>query len=212
MKNATLAKMEKHRISAIIRTNSAETATRAMEAAVAGGFRIVEFTLNTPGAMELIAAFSRNSELLVGAGTVMTPGLAREAVAAGARFIVSPIVDPEVIRTAASLNAVCVPGTSTPTEMVAAHRAGADVIKIFPAPSDLVAFVTQVRGPLPELRLFPTAGITPENFIPVLQAGAFGAGFVASLFKPADLAAGDFKKIEERARKIFRDLAAAGLD
>jgi len=194
--------MGRLRLSAIVRAKDRETAAGAMEAAVRGGFRMVEFTLTTPGALDLVADFAGRDGLLVGAGTVLSPGSAREAVEAGARFLVSPVVDPEVIAEARRLGVASVPGCATPTELVTAHRAGADILKIFPAPADITAFVTQVRGPLPDLKLFPTAGVTEDNFEAVLAAGAFGVGFVASLFHPADMANGRFEAIEERARRI----------
>jgi 2-dehydro-3-deoxyphosphogluconate aldolase / (4S)-4-hydroxy-2-oxoglutarate aldolase len=199
---ATLAALAQHRVSAIIRASDRAKAERAMDAAVRGGFRVVEFTLTTPGALDLVAAFAKRGDLVVGAGTVLEPRVARDAVAAGASFLVSPVTDPEIIREAQALDVVSIPGTSTPTEMLAAHRAGADILKIFPAPADLPAFITQVRGPFPELRLFPTAGVTLENIEAVLRAGAFGAGFVASLFTAADLASGNFGAIEAQARTI----------
>ena len=206
---ATLAEIARHRMSAILRTHDRDRALGAMEAAVTGGFRIIEFTLTTPGALELVSMFSRREGLTVGAGTVLEPAQAREAVAAGARFLVSPVVDPEIIGLARSLGAVCIPGTYTPTEMLAAHRAGAEILKIFPAPADLPAFVTQVRGPFPQFKLFPTAGVTADNFEAVLKAGAFGVGFVASLFAPSDIAAGNYAAIEARARMIQERMKAA---
>jgi 2-dehydro-3-deoxyphosphogluconate aldolase/(4S)-4-hydroxy-2-oxoglutarate aldolase len=103
-----------------------------------------------------------------------------------------------------------VPGAFTPTEMMAATSAGADIVKLFPAPADVAATVSQLRGPFPELRIYPTAGVTPENFEAVLAAGAFGVGFVTSLFSPADLAAGRFEAIEWRAAEITTRLAAMG--
>jgi 2-dehydro-3-deoxyphosphogluconate aldolase/(4S)-4-hydroxy-2-oxoglutarate aldolase len=199
--------MQARRVSAILRTSDAEVAARSMEAAVAGGFRLVEFTLTTPSALELIGTFSKRDDLLVGAGTVLTTAEAEAAVKAGARFLVSPIVDPEVIRAAASMDVVSIPGASTATEIVTAHRAGADIVKIFPAPADLPAFVTQIRGPLPGIKLFPTAGVTPDNFLAVLRAGAFGVGFVASLFEPSDMAAKAYDRIRERAASIHRALS-----
>jgi 2-dehydro-3-deoxyphosphogluconate aldolase/(4S)-4-hydroxy-2-oxoglutarate aldolase len=189
-------------LSAIIRTPDQDMARQAMQAAVRGGFRLCEFTLTTPGALELITEFSKNKNLMIGAGTVLTAGNANEAVAAGARFLVSPVWDPEVIAAAHKLGAAVIPGTYTPNEMLAAHRAGADFVKIFPAPADVAAFVSQVRGPLPQLRLYPTAGVTPENFKAVLAAGAAGVGFVASLFDPQDLSKGRYDAVEARARKI----------
>jgi len=200
---ATLASIERHKVSAIIRAADGQKAERAMDAAVAGGFRIVEFTLTTPGALDLVREFSKRPGLVVGAGTVLDARVAREAVAAGAEFLVSPVTDPDIIREAHMLDAVCIPGTFTPTEMLLAHRAGAELLKIFPAPADLPAFITQVRGPFPEFRLFPTAGVTVENVEAVLKAGAFGAGFVASLFRAEDVASGNFEAIEARAKGIM---------
>lgn len=206
----TVMEIGRRRASAILRTPDRETARRAMQAAVAGGFRMVEFTLTIPGALDLVGEFAHDERLLVGAGTVLTPDQARAAVRSGARFLVSPVVDPAVIRTAVELDVPCVPGAFTPTEMMAATAAGADIVKLFPAPADVAATVSQLRGPFPELRIFPTAGVTPENFEAVLRAGAFGVGFVASLFSPEDLAAGRFEAIEWRAAEITARLAAMG--
>ena len=195
------------RVSAIIRTSDQSLAGDAMSAAVEGGMRVVEFTLTTPGALELVAQFAKDSELLVGAGTVLTVEQARQAVSAGARFLVSPVCDPVVIAEAGRLDAACIPGTFTPTEMQTAYLAGADFVKLFPAQADVVDFVRSVLGPLPHLRIFPTAGITIENFVEVIRAGAVGVGFVRPLFAPDDLARKDFTSIQRRASDILRRLA-----
>ena len=207
-KVATLEAIGRRRISAIIRTRSRQSAHDAMTAAVAGGFRMIEFTLTTPGALELISEFSENRDLLVGAGTVLTVDDARRAVDAGARFLVSPVCDAEVVAEAKILGAASVPGTFTATEMLAADRLGADLVKLFPAPADVPGYVRAILGPLPHLRIFPTAGVTPENFLTVLRAGAFGVGFVASLFDPAEIAGSDFRAIERRATDIHRHLVS----
>ena len=206
----TVSAIERERISAIIRPHDQHTAREAMRAAVDGGFRMVEFTLTTPGAFELIAEFSRSAEggdLLVGAGTVLTVEQARKAVAAGARFLVSPICDPIIVAEAAALDVASIPGAFTPTEMQTAHRLGADFVKVFPAPAGGLAFIEAVRGPLPHLRLFPTAGVTTENFVEFLNAGCAGIGFVRPLFDASDLARHNFAAIRERALKITRRLA-----
>lgn len=197
-----------HRVSAIIRTEDEDLARHAMQAAVDGGFRIVEFTLTTPGALKLMEEFA-DKDLTVGAGTVLTVQDARQAVSAGACFLVSPIFDPDIVNEAAHLNAVSIPGTYTPTEMEIAHRTGADLLKVFPAPAGGVEFIRALRGPLPHLRLYPTAGPTPENFIEYLNAGCAGVGFVRSLFEPDDLVSGNFTAIRERAAGIVRKLAEA---
>lgn len=192
------------RASAILRTDSAEKARAAMDAAVRGGFRVCEFTLTVPGATDLIAEFARRDGLIVGAGTVLTVEDARRAVDAGAAFLVSPVVDEAVIAEACRLGVAMMPGCSTPTEMLRAHRAGAPLQKLFPAPGTGPAWVAQALGPMPFLRIVPTSGVTLENAQAYLAAGAFAVGFVNSLFDPADLSAGRFHAIEERARAMLR--------
>ncbi|MCO6438660.1 MAG: bifunctional 4-hydroxy-2-oxoglutarate aldolase/2-dehydro-3-deoxy-phosphogluconate aldolase [Phycisphaerae bacterium] len=196
------------RVSAIIRTNSRDSAARAIDAAVEGGFRMVEFTLTTPSALELVAEFARRDGLLVGAGTVLSPEAARQAVQAGARFLVSPVCDPPVLAEAARLDVPTIPGAYTPTEMLAAWRLGADFVKLFPAPPGGADYVRAIRGPLPDLPIFPTAGVTPENFTEFLDAGCVGAGFVATLFRPDDIAHRRFDAIRDRAAAIFTRLRA----
>lgn len=195
--------ISRERVSAIIRTKDQSLAFDAMSAAVEGGFRLIEFTLTTPGALELIADFSKRDGLTVGAGTVMTLELARNAQAAGASFLVSPVFDPAVVEEAAKLDVVSIPGAYTPTEMETAYRGGADFVKVFPAVTGGVDFIRAVRGPLPHLRLFPTAGATPDNFTEFLDAGCAGVGFVRSLFEPQDLKTGNLSAIRARAGMII---------
>ncbi len=199
--------IQRKRVSAIIRTTDRELASDAMHAAVEGGFRLIEFTLTTPGALSLIESFAKRDDLTVGAGTVLTTKQAKDAVSAGARFLVSPIADAEIISEAASLDVACVPGAFTPTEMETADRLGADFVKVFPAPSGGVAFIEAVRGPLGHLRLFPTAGATPDNFLDYLESGCAGVGFVRTLFDPGELERADFESIRARAALITRRLA-----
>jgi len=199
--------MHQRRVSAIIRTFDASVAREAMQAAVRGGFRMVEFTLTTPGALELIEEFAADPSLLVGAGTVLTPEQAGRAVRAGAGFLVSPVFDQAVVAEARRLGVASVPGTYTPTEMYRAHMAGADVIKLFPGPPNMAEYVRAVLGPLPELKIFPTSGVTLDNMSEVLAAGAFGVGFVASLFDATSLKRRDWAAIEQKSREIHRRLA-----
>jgi len=209
LREQAIERILRDRVSAIIRTADRRVAADAMRAAVAGGFRLVEFTLTTPGAYELVSEFAGDDRLLVGAGTVLTVAQARDAWNAGARFLVSPVCDPAVIAAAAELGAVGIPGTFTATEMQTAHRAGADFVKLFPAPSDVPSYVSAILGPLPHLRIVPTAGVTEENFVAILEAGAAGVGFVKPLFRPRELASRDYAAIERRARRIHEHLPAA---
>ena len=191
------------KISAIVRTDDQSVAERAMAAAVEGGFRVIEFTLNTPGALELITQFRTvDNTLLVGAGTVMTPQMAKEAVDAGAQFVVSPIFDTEVINKAEELDVVSIPGTQTPTEMQNAHEAGADFVKLFPAPTNVAEYIRYILGPQPHLKIFPTSGVNLDNMLEVLEAGAAGAGFVRPLFDPQLMQDRNFDAICKRASQI----------
>jgi 2-dehydro-3-deoxyphosphogluconate aldolase / (4S)-4-hydroxy-2-oxoglutarate aldolase len=202
----TAREIKHRRVTAIVRAADAATARAAARAALAGGFAIIEFTMTTPQALELVAEFAADADVLVGAGTVLTTAEATQAVQAGAKFLVSPIADPAIIAIARRLDVVSMPGTYTPTEMMQAHRWGADFVKLFPAPADIPAYIRQILGPLPYLQLFPTAGVSPENFVDVLRAGAAGVGFVSSLFRPEDLAAQDFAAIQRRAGDICNRL------
>ena len=204
-----LAALREARASAIVRTSSKEAAANAMDAAIKGGFRICEFTLTVPSAFDLIKEFSARPDIIVGAGTVLTPDEARRAVAAGARFLVSPLVDPAVITESHKLKVAAIPGCSTPTEMMLAHRFGAPLQKLSPAPASGPQWVTQTLAPLPFLRIVPTAGVTLENAAPYLRAGAYAVGFVSSLFDATDIAAGRFDAIEARARQMLETVSAA---
>jgi 2-dehydro-3-deoxyphosphogluconate aldolase/(4S)-4-hydroxy-2-oxoglutarate aldolase len=204
---AFVARLGREKASAILRTNDQEKAALAMEAAIRGGFTILEFTLSIPGAFELVKDFSRREGVVVGAGTVLTPDEAQQSVEAGARFLVSPVVDDAVIGAARELGVASMPGTHTPTEMLRAHRAGAQLCKLFPAPAGGPAWVRAVLGPMPFLKIVPTNGVDENNAGEWIAAGVYGVGFVATLFEPADVAAGRWDAIEERARRC---LAAAG--
>lgn len=193
--------------SAILRTLSAEAAAPAMEAALRGGFKVIEFTLTIPNALELIQEFSQRPGVVVGAGTVLTTQDAEAAVKAGAACLVSPVVDEVVIDAAKSLNVAMMPGTHTPTEMLRAHRAGGQLQKLFPAPGLGAPYVKACLGPMPFLKIVPTNGVDANNVAEYLAAGAFAVGFVAPLFDAAEMAAGEFGRIEERASGL---IAAVG--
>ena len=195
------------RASAILRTDDADAALKAMEAAVRGGFTICEFTLTVPGVYELIADFSkRHPDVVFGAGTVLTVEEAEKAVAAGAQFLVSPVTDEAVIEAASRLGVAAMPGTHTPTEMLRAYRAGAGLQKLFPAPGIGPDFVKACLGPMPFLNIVPTHGVTEDNAAAWLAAGAHAIGFVAPLFDPALMADRKFDAIEERARRLLAAL------
>ena len=195
--------------SAILRTDSADAAIGAMEAAVRGGFRICEFTLTIPGVFDIIGEFSRRyPEVIVGAGTVLTPEEAQQAVEAGAQFLVSPVTDTAVIGAATALGVACMPGTHTATEMLTAYRAGAQLQKLFPAPGIGPDYVKACLGPMPFLKIVPTHGVNRDNARAWLDAGAYAIGFVAPLFDPTLVSERRFDELEQRARELLAALQA----
>lgn len=203
---AFVERLGREKASAILRTDSQEKAARAMEAAVRGGFTIVEFTLTVPGVYDLVRDFSRREGLVVGTGTVLTAEEARLSVEAGARFLVSPVVDEIMLDAAAELGVASMPGTHTPTEMLRAHRGGAQLCKLFPAPAGGPAAVRAILGPMPWLQIVPTNGVDEHNAAEWIAAGAFAVGFVAPLFPADDLEKGRWDEIEARAARSIAAL------
>lgn len=191
---------------AVLRTAHASAVAPALHAVIRGGFRVVEVTLNTPEALERIGEIAATADVVVGAGTVLSPADAHAAAGAGARFLVSPVFDPEVLEAAQTLGLPLLPGIATPGEALRAHRAGAEVLKIFPPPAGGPAWVRTVLAPLPFLRLVPTSGVDAENAREWLEAGCFAVGFVKALFDAEDLAQGRFDRVEARARALLAAL------
>ncbi len=189
--------------SAILRTDNQEQAAQAMEAAIRGGFNIIEFTLTIPGVYDLIRDFSSREGLVVGAGTVLDAEQAHQSVEAGACFLVSPVVDEIVINAATELGVTSMPGTHTPTEMLRAHHAGAQLCKLFPSPNGGPDWVRAVLGPMPFLKIVPTNGVDQHNAGDWIAAGAFAAGFVAPLFVAAEIASANWDAVEARARECL---------
>jgi Entner-Doudoroff aldolase len=207
---AFVERFGREKASAILRTDDQERAAQAMEAAIRGGFTVVEFTLTVPGVFDLVREFSQRSGVVVGTGTVMEEHEARQSVAAGARFLVSPVVDERVIAAANEMEVACMPGCHTPTEMLRAHRAGAQLCKLFPAPGSGPTWVRSVLGPMPYLKIVPTNGVDERNAGEWIAAGAFAVGFVATLFNPADLAAANWDAIEARASRCLAAASGGG--
>jgi Entner-Doudoroff aldolase len=201
--NAFMTALWRERATAILRTDSQARAAAAMEAAVKGGFKLIEFTLTVPGAIELISQFAGRDDLLVGAGTVLTLVQARAAARAGASFLVSPVVDEEIIQFACGEGIPSLPGAHTPSEMWRAHRAGAPLVKLFPSPAGGPVALRAILGPMPFLQIVPTHGVDEANVSAWLGAGAYAVGFVSSLFDPALMAADAMDRIEDRARRLL---------
>ncbi len=207
-----LANFKRDKACAVLRVPRKELSEPAMSAAVAGGFKIVEFTLTTPGCLESMADFRKkhDGDVMVGCGTVLDVADAKAALDAGAEFIVAPIFQPEVVTWCALNNVVCAPGCQTPTEAFNAYKAGAPIQKIFPGVAGGATWIKAVSSALPMLTLNPTSGVDLDNAGEILKNGANSVGLVAPLFPPAAIAAEDWGAVEANARKVIGNIKAAG--
>jgi 2-dehydro-3-deoxyphosphogluconate aldolase / (4S)-4-hydroxy-2-oxoglutarate aldolase len=188
----------------VIRAANPIEALRAVEAICAGGISIVEITMTVPDAPRVLREVTRaNSEFLVGAGTVLNAEQAEICIDAGARFLISPGLSPEVIRTAAKHGVLAIPGAFTPSEVMAALELGVEVIKIFPCGSaGGPSHIKALRGPFPDCRFIPTGGVSLKNAEDYFSAGAFALGIGAELADLAALRRNEPHKITEAARSL----------
>jgi len=175
------------RLVAVLRSKSADQAMELARAAADGGIRFVEITFSVPGALDVIGKLARVKSVHVGAGTVLAPQQAERAIAAGAQFVVSPSLEINLIDICHAANIACFPGAATPTEIIAAARSHADLVKIFPA--DLVggpSFIKQMQGPFPDLRYMVSGGVSVENVQEYVRAGVtgicLGSSYLGGLF------------------------------
>lgn len=207
MTTALLAAIEELRAFAVIRTDSAEQALGAARACLAAGLRLIEITLTVPGALGVVERLSRDADAIVGVGSVIETAQVAPAARAGARFVVSPHFDGEILAAAKSCGLLSSMGGVTATEAMACHRAGVDLTKIFPATAFGPAYLKALREPLPFLRLMPTGGVDESNLVAWLDAGAAALGLGGSLADRKTVAAGEFRTVEERARRIVAAVA-----
>ena len=192
---------------AIFRMQQAEHAVEGIGAAVRGGFEAVEITMNTPGAPDALSELAGRVDAILGAGTIVRPEQVKEAYDAGAEFIVTPVVVPEVVDAAHELSLPVAMGASTPTEIWRAREAGADWVKVFPAESlGGPAYIEHVLGPLDDTPILVTGGITAENYLGYLDAGADLVGFAGAVFDPDLAAEGRYDEFERRAIEACRRL------
>lgn len=191
-------------IVAIIRAPSGDLLVDVAEALLAGGVEVMEVTFTVPGAVRVLERVAERlgDRIVLGAGTVLDSETARIAILAGAQFIVSPSTQLDVIQTCRRYGKAVMPGAFTPTEVVAAWQAGADVVKIFPSDVHGPKYLKALRGPLPQVRMMPTGGVTLETAADFLKAGACALGVGGSLVEPQALAQGDLKRIESLARQF----------
>jgi 2-dehydro-3-deoxyphosphogluconate aldolase/(4S)-4-hydroxy-2-oxoglutarate aldolase len=210
-KAAVVARIKAEGAVAVIRTDSTERALGAARAVIAGGFRVIEITCSFAGATDAIAklAEANKNDLLIGAGTILNRQQVDQAVGAGARFLVSPCVLPEVIDAAHELQVAVIPGAFTPTEIYTAYSLGADIVKIFPAVRFGPEYLKAVRGPLPQIPIMPTSGVDASNVAEWFSAGAVAVGAVSSVLDPALIQNGEWNELTNRARAFIDAVRAA---
>jgi 2-dehydro-3-deoxyphosphogluconate aldolase/(4S)-4-hydroxy-2-oxoglutarate aldolase len=194
---------------AIIRAGAGVDLLGAARALAAGGVRVMEITLNTPGALAAIAAVrAEMPEMLCGAGTILTPGDAAAAIEAGAQFIVMPTLQLDTIAYCREQGVPVAPGCDSPTEALAAHRAGAEMIKIFPAATFGLSHICAMLAAMPQLNLVPTGGVTPGNVGQYFAAGCRVVGVGANLVSRTILETRDWAGLTNAARAYVDAIAA----
>src|ERR1700687_936432 len=190
-------------IVAVVRSHDSNQLVEVARALADGGVTTVEITMTVPGALDVIRQVRQalGDRLLLGAGTILDPETARAALLAGAEYIVAPTVNLDVIRLCQRYNKLVMPGAFTPTEILAAWEAGADIVKVFPAEVVGPAFFKALRGPLPQIRLMPTGGVDLTTAAAFLKAGACCLGIGSQLVEPRAVAERNFNRIRELARQ-----------
>src|SRR6476660_5608420 len=193
-------------IVAVIRAQSPEFLVDVAEALLAGGVEVMEVTFTVPRATQVLekVAEKLGSRILLGAGTVLDSETARAAILAGAEFIVSPAVSVPVIELCRRYSKLVMPGALTPTEVVTAWQAGADIVKIFPSELTGPKYIKALRAPLPQIRMMPTGGVNLDTAEEFLKSGACALGIGGSLVEPQAVASGDMKRIESLARQYVQ--------
>jgi 2-dehydro-3-deoxyphosphogluconate aldolase/(4S)-4-hydroxy-2-oxoglutarate aldolase len=190
-------------IVAVIRSTSSEQLVEVARALYEGGVDVLEVTFTVPKALEIIAAVRKalGDKVLLGAGTVLDPETARAAFLAGAEFLVSPTVNLDVIKLGNRYDKLVMPGAFTPTEILTAWEAGAQVIKVFPADIGGPAYLKTLHGPLPQVRLLPTGGVNLSTIADFLKAGACAVGLGGALVEPKAVQTGDMPRIKSLAQQ-----------
>ncbi len=200
---------------AIMRAQAPDQLLAAAEAVHAGGVQAIEVTFTTPGALDVIrqavatfgAAGASGANILFGAGTVLDPESARAAILAGAQFIVCPTFNPAIIALCKRYSVPVLPGAFTPTEILAAWEAGADMVKVFPASIGGPAYIKAVRAPLPHVSLVPVGGVDLSNTADFIRAGADAVGVGGELINQKLLDAANWSSLTERARRFMAEVA-----
>jgi len=211
MPSEIMQALSREKIVAIIRGISAESGDATAKALADGGIVFLEVTLNTDGALNMISRFREDYEgrLRIGAGTVLDLGQAKEAIAAGAEYIISPNLDEEVIYYGVEKGVEVWPGTMTPTEIVRAYKAGASAVKVFPMGSLGINYLKEIRAPLNHIPMVATGGVNLQNINSVLDAGAIAVGLGGNLVDKQLVKDGKFDELRKLAQAFVNEVQGA---
>jgi 2-dehydro-3-deoxyphosphogluconate aldolase/(4S)-4-hydroxy-2-oxoglutarate aldolase len=210
-RHAVIQGIEASGVVAVIRMKEADKLRFVIDALLEGGVRALELTMTVPGAIGLIEQLSRNlpGEFYLGAGTVLDPETARQVILAGATYVVAPVLNLETIALCHRYDVAAMPGCFTPTEILTAWEAGADLVKVFPATALGPGYFKDVRAPMPQLRLMPTGGVTLANAGEWIKAGAVAIGVGSALVDTKAIDAGNYAQIAANARHLVESVRAA---
>ncbi|MFD0670613.1 bifunctional 4-hydroxy-2-oxoglutarate aldolase/2-dehydro-3-deoxy-phosphogluconate aldolase [Cohnella sp. GCM10027633] len=211
MSSELMQSLQREKIVAIIRGISAESGDATAKALAEGGIVFLEVTLNTDGALGMISRFREQygDRMRIGAGTVLDLGQAKEAIAAGAEYIISPNLDEEVVYHGVEQGVEVWPGTMTPTEIVRAYKAGASAVKVFPMGSLGIGYLKEIRAPLGHIPMVATGGVNLQNIRSVLDAGAIAVGLGGNLVDKQLVKDGKFDALAELARSYVNEVQGA---
>lgn len=203
-KEQCLRAIEESGVVAVIRANSADELMQITTALNKGGVKALEITMTSPGALETIRAAVNElgDQAIIGVGSVLDAETARMAILAGAQFVVSPVFKPEIVEMCRRYSKACIPGAFTPTEILAAWEAGADVVKIFPATKLGPGYIKDLKGPLPQIKVTPTGGVNLENTPDFIRAGAAFVGVGGALVDKKLVASQDWDGLAALAQKF----------
>ena len=205
-----VAELHASRLVAVVRSTTPEAALALANAAADGGIKFIEITFSVPGALDVIKELSRRNDIHVGAGTVLAPQQAERAIGVGAQFIVSPSLELNLVSLCHTANIACFPGAATPTEIIAAQRAHADLVKIFPA--DLVGgayFIRQMQGPFADARFMVSGGVNLKNVKDYVEVGVTGI-CLGSAYLGGLLETKGKKPFVQEMQKFVKAVAQAG--
>lgn len=208
---SVLSQILETKIVAIIRGANPKDVLKIANALYKGGVKVLEITINSPKALRVIeeAADQLGDQVLIGAGTVLDAETARAAISAGARFIISPIVNADTIKMTKRYGIVSIPGAFTPTEIVSAYQGGGDIIKVFPASAG-IQYIKDIRGPLAHIPIMPTGGVNIENIREYQKAGAVAFGIGSALVDTKNEVTEEFlQQLTNKASKYVKAVASS---